>query len=98
MHITLIKRQKVVEKFVKKVYIEKHSFIEFAYVVGAHRNYLNEAIPMCTNNIYYYTEIKETYFEIYYHCLANCLHLHKSYITKFDFMNFAFAKLLLARL
>ena len=26
----------------------------------------------------------------------NCLYLHDSYITKFDFMNYAFAKLLLA--
>ena len=24
---------------------------------------------------------------------ANCLYLHDSYITKFDFMNYAFAKL-----
>ena len=30
--------------------------------------------------------------------IANCLYLHDSYITKFDFMNYAFAKLLLARL
>ena len=42
-------------------YGEKHSFIEWTYVVGAHWN--------CLNN---------------------------SYITKFDFMNYAFAKLLLA--
>ena len=25
--------------------------------------------------------------------MANCLYLHESYITKFDFMNYAFAKL-----
>ena len=25
--------------------------------------------------------------------MANCLYLHDSYITKFDFMNYAFAKL-----
>ena len=28
--------------------------------------------------------------------MANCLYLHYSYITKFDFMNYAFAKLVLA--
>ena len=39
----------------KKVYDEKHSFIELTYfIVGAHWNCLNEAIPMCTNNIYYW--------------------------------------------
>ena len=30
--------------------------------------------------------------------MANCLYLHDSYTTKFDFMNYAYAKLLLARL
>ena len=35
-------------------YGEKHSFIEWTYVVGAHWNCLYEAIPMCTNNIYYW--------------------------------------------
>ena len=30
--------------------------------------------------------------------IANCLDLHDSYITKFDVMNYAFAKLLHARL
>ena len=30
--------------------------------------------------------------------IENCLYLHDSYITKFDFMNYAFAKLQLARL
>ena len=29
---------------------------------------------------------------------VNCLYLHDSYITKFDFMNDAFAKLVVARL
>ena len=29
---------------------------------------------------------------------ANCLYLHDSYITKFDFMNYAFAKLEVAQL
>ena len=28
--------------------------------------------------------------------MANCLYLHDSYIPKFDFMNYAFAKLVLA--
>ena len=31
----------------KKVYGEKHSFIELTYVVGAHWNCLNGTIPMC---------------------------------------------------
>ena len=42
------------EKFVQNLlYGEKHSFFEWAYVVGAHWNCLYEAIPMCTNNICY---------------------------------------------
>ena len=28
--------------------------------------------------------------------MANCLYLHDSYITKFDFMNYAFVKLVVA--
>ena len=28
--------------------------------------------------------------------MANCLYLHDSYTTKFDFMNYAFAKLVVA--
>ena len=28
--------------------------------------------------------------------MANCLYLHEGYITKFDFMNYAFAKLVVA--
>ena len=53
MLITL-KHKKVIEKFVKKkCYIEKRSFIELTNVVGVRWNCLNEAIPMCTNNIYY---------------------------------------------
>ena len=28
--------------------------------------------------------------------MANCLHLQDNYVTKFDFMNYAFAKLLVA--
>ena len=47
----------------KKVYGEKHSFIELTYAVGAHWNCLNEGIPMCpTTRV---TEIKEICFEIY---------------------------------
>ena len=30
------------------------------------------------------------------HYMANCLYLHDSYITKFEFMNNAFAKLVVA--
>ena len=30
------------------------------------------------------------------HYMANCLLLHESYITKFDFMKYAFAKLVVA--
>ena len=29
--------------------------------------------------------------------MANCLYLHDSFITKFDFMNYAFAKLVVRR-
>ena len=28
--------------------------------------------------------------------MVNCIYLHDSYITKFDFMNYAFAKLVVA--
>ena len=35
-----LKHKKVIVKFVKKVYGEKHSFIELTYVVGAHWNCL----------------------------------------------------------
>ena len=48
-----LKHKKVVEVSEKKVYGEKHSFIEWTYAVGAHWNGLYEAIPMCTNNICY---------------------------------------------
>ena len=51
MLITLKHTKKIGDKCVKKVFDEKHSFIELTYVVGAHWNCLNEAIPMCTNNI-----------------------------------------------
>ena len=57
MLITL-KHKKVVEKFVKKVYGEKHSFIELTHVTYAMRQY--QCVPTT-----YVTENKETYFEIY---------------------------------
>ena len=55
----------------------------------------------------YVTEIKETYFKIYtkqVSCLKLpisikipvTIYLHDSYITQFDFMNYAFAKLVVA--
>ena len=47
--LNTLKLKKVVEKFVKTLfYGEKHSFIEWTYVVGAHCNCLYKAIPMCT--------------------------------------------------
>ena len=58
MLITL-KHKKVVDKFVKTLfYGKKHSinFTEWTYVVGAHRNCLSEAIPMCYNNICVYQQ------------------------------------------
>ena len=30
------------------------------------------------------------------HCMANCLYIYDSCITKFDFMNYAFAKLVVS--
>ena len=59
IHKTLLitlKHKKVVDIFVKKVYGEKHSFIELTYVVGAHCS----CVPTT-----YVTENKDTYFEIY---------------------------------
>ena len=50
MLITL-KHKKKVKVCEKKKYGEKQSFIELTYVEGANWNCLNEAIPMCTNNI-----------------------------------------------
>ena len=50
--LNTLKHKKVVEKFVKTLfYGEKHSFIEWTYVVGAHWNCHYEAIAMCSNNI-----------------------------------------------
>ena len=69
---------------------EKHSFIELTNVVGTHWNCLYEAISMCTNNICCCQSVLNTC-----HNKANCLYLHDSYINKFDFMNNAFAKLVL---
>ena len=112
-----MKHLKVVGKFVKTLfYGDRHSLIEWPYVVGAHWQF--QCVPTS-----YVTEIKETYFEIYtkqVSCLlavsllnisncqsvlkylslkiTSCSYLHDSYITKFDFMNYAFAQLLLARL
>ena len=60
------KHKETVEKFVKKGYGDKHSFIELTFVAGAHWNCLNEAIPMCTNNIIMLLTFNtETYFGIY---------------------------------
>ena len=54
----------------------------------------------------YVTKIKVTYYEIYtkqVSCslafsikMTDCLFLFDSYITKFDFVNYAFAKLVVA--
>ena len=44
---------------------------------------------MCTT--IYVTENKETS-----HYTTNCLHFHESYISKFDFMNYLFANLVVA--
>ena len=56
-------------------YDEKHSFIEWTYVEGAHWDCLLEAMDICCMcpldlqlqyvPATYVTEIKETYFEIY---------------------------------
>ena len=51
LHAHYTETLKGVEKFVKKVYGEKHSFIELTYDVGTHWNCINKAILMCTNNI-----------------------------------------------
>ena len=46
---------------------------------------------MCTNNICYLNISINTC-----HYMANCLYLHDSYSTKFDFVNYAFANLVVA--
>ena len=66
MLITL-KHKNVVEKFVKNVYGEKHSFFELTNTVGV---YIGIACMRQFQSVQatYVTEIKETYFEIYnYH-------------------------------
>ena len=45
---------KVVENPFLKKFVIKETFIELTYDVGAHWKCLNEAIPMCTNNICYH--------------------------------------------
>ena len=59
-----LKHKKVVEKFVKNLfYGEKHSFIEWTYVVGAHWNASMRQFQ-CVRTTYG-TEIMGTYLEIY---------------------------------
>ena len=51
---------------------EKHSFIEWTYVVGAHWNCIYEAIRMCTNNIRK-PILKYTLNKYHYHLnISNC--------------------------
>ena len=56
-----LKHKTIVEKFVKKVYDEKHSFIEVVYVhigIASVRHFQYVQIT-------YVTKIKKSYFEIY---------------------------------
>ena len=55
LYVHYTETKKEVEKFVKTLfYGEKHSFIKWTYVLGAHWNCLYEAIPMFTYNICYW--------------------------------------------
>ena len=67
-------KQKVVEKFVKTLfYGEKHSFIEWTYVVGAHWNASMRQFQCVPTT--YVTEIKEPYFDKYHvHWLSSYKH------------------------
>ena len=89
--------------------VKKYSFIEWTYVEGAHWDCLYEAIPLCTNTIRK-PNLKYTLNKYHVHWLSSFNHLklsisieipvtiylHDSYITKLDFLNYAFAKLVLA--
>ena len=93
-------------------YAEKHAFIEKIYVVGTHLEFLIEAFPLCTTYVteiketYFEIYTKQVLCPLAFlsqHLklsisfkIVNCLYLHDSYITKFDFVNYAFANLLVA--
>ena len=96
---------KVVEKFVKNLfYGEKHSFIEWTLLGNSnvYQQYmllkLRKHILKYTQNKYHvhllssFKHLKLPYLSLY----GKCLYLHDSYIIKFDFMNYAFVKLVVA--
>ena len=73
-----LKQKKWLKIYLKKLMM-KNSFIELSYVVGAHWNCLNEAIPMCTNIICYWN--LGNLFEIYIYqesCPSSLRHLNIS--------------------
>ena len=97
------------EKFVKTLFHgEKHSFIEWTYGVGAHWN--SNVHQQHTLLKFRKRILKYTLNKYHVHWLSSFKHLklpisikipvtiylHGSYITKFDFMNYAFAELLVA--
>ena len=92
-------------------YGEKHSFIEWTYAVGAQfqcvpTTYVTEIKEIyfeiytkqvsCQLAFLFYTSQTANQYLNTCHYMANFLYLHDSYITKFDFMNYAFAKLVVA--
>ena len=91
MLITLKHKKKLRSLWKNKVYGEKHSFIESTYVVGAHWNCLYTISFVSLNHLKLPISFKipVTIWQIVYI-------LYDSYITKFDSMNYAFAKLVVA--
>ena len=92
-------------------YGEKHSFIEWTYFVRQFQcvptTYVIEIketyFEIYTNkyHVHRLSSFKHLKLPISIKIpvtiyIANCLYLHDSYITKFDFMNYAFPKLAVA--
>ena len=82
-------------------YGEKHSVIERTSVVGAHWNMLlklRKPILKYTQNkyhVHWLSSLKHLDLPISIK-IPVTIYLHDSYITKFDFINYVFAKLVVA--
>ena len=110
LHAHCTETLKVVEKFVKTLfYGEKHSFIvdmrQFQCVPQHLLLKLRKPILKYTLNKYHIHNKWLSSFKhhklhisikIHVTIMANCLYLHDSLITKFDFTNYAFVKLVVA--
>ena len=107
MLITL--KHKVVEKFVKTCFMVKNTHLLNGHMLKVHIGIASMRQFQCVPTTYVTEILKYTLNKYQIHWLsfkrlklpisfkmANCLYLHGSYATKFDFMNYAFAKLIVA--